>query len=139
MNGRTWVPIDQIPFRSGIFLVLLGASAPAQVRTGGIEVTLTPLTQQYCHIVRFPRGWEFKKLDKPEDGPINFDDDADYEFRAENSQGTRFLIGGSVTVASGRSKTTNWYRVDFGNPRSPARSARRETGEAAAVIPLNRP
>jgi hypothetical protein len=137
MIGRTWISIGPIP-RSYLFLVLLGANAPAQVRTGGIEVKLTPSAQRYCHIVRFSRGWEFKKLDKPEDGPINFDDDADYELRAENPQASRFLIGASITVASGRSHTTNWYRVDFANPGSPVLSASRETWDAAAVIPLTR-
>jgi hypothetical protein len=138
MTGPLWTSRDPIPFSFGIFLVLLGANAAAQVGTGGIEVKLTPLTRRYCHIVRFPRGWEFKAFDKPEDGPINFDPAADYEFRAAGPQMSRFLIGASITVTSGRCRTKNWYSVDLTNPLSRALSVSRETWAAAAVVPLTR-
>jgi hypothetical protein len=122
---------------STLFL-LLGQAAPAQVSAGGIQIKMTPLTQRYCHLIQFPRGWEFSGLVRPGDGPINFDDDADYEFRTDPRQGSHFLIGASITAASGRSKTTNWYSADFANPQPAARSVSREAWEAAALAPLTR-
>jgi hypothetical protein len=122
----------------GAFWILLDGCAEAQVLTGGIQIDLTPLARRYCHIVQFPHGWEFKTLDKPQDGPINFDDYADYEFRAEKDGAGRFLIGASITVASGRSHTTNWYRADLSSSQSLADSVSRETWEAASVAPLTR-
>jgi hypothetical protein len=144
------VALSSAPFHCGTLLVLLGLNAAAQVSTAGVEIKMTPATQRYCHVIQFPRGWEFNGPEGPEDGPESFDDAGDYEFRAQSSSGSKFLIGGFVVVGipdgyvtsggdakvfeNGVSKTlgpgitihnpgvhtTNWYSVDFSNSGVPA-------------------
>jgi len=168
MSQCLQVAFSSAPLYCGTLLALLGSSAAAQGSTARVEIKMTPATQRYCHVVRFPRGWEFNGPEKPEDGPDYFDDAGDYEFRAEGPGGTKFFVGGFVVigvpdgyVTSGRDvavfengvrkilgpgvkirnpgvHTTNWYSVDFSSSQALVRSASREAWENAAVVPLTR-
>jgi hypothetical protein len=152
------VAFSSAPFFCGALFVLLGLNTPAQVSVAGVEIKMTPATQRYCHVIRFPHGWEFKGPEKPEDGPMYFDDAGDYEFRSEGPSGNKFLIGGfvvigapddhpsskvfehgvGITIHNPGVHTTNWYSVDFSNSNPLVRSASREAWENAAVVPLTR-
>ena len=136
--GKTMI---RLPRNTGVWFSafwMLHGNAQAQVHPGGVEIKLTTAVQRYCHIVRFPRGWEFKGFDHPENGPMYFDDAGDFEFRADHTRGNGFLVGGFVIVAESRSDTTNQYKIDLSKPDAPALPASRESWDAAEVVPLTR-
>jgi len=63
-----------------------------------VEVNWNPTVREYCHVLRFPLGWQMPKFIPKKDGNLEvvprFDLSADYEFRVVGLLGTRFLVRG---------------------------------------------
>lgn len=112
-------------------------SAWGQIWAGHIEVNLTRASRQFCHIIRFPRGWAIQRIDN-EGQRLFFDYSSKYEFRVQGLLGTKFLVGGFAESIGTRYDTINRYTVDLSDGTAPVRQADREIWEAAAVVPLTR-
>jgi hypothetical protein len=116
---------------------LVPANAWAQLGVGRLELKLTPAMQKYCHIVRFPQGWQIQRFSDIGQ-PVFFDEGSDLEFRTEGLLGTQFLVGGFKKMVGHRYDTTNRYKVDLSDPGAPLLPATRAAWDAAAVVPLSR-
>jgi hypothetical protein len=75
-----------------------------------VDVNVTPAMRAYCHIMRFPRGWNVP-------APPNYAYNSEYEFRVPGLLETRFLIGGLVFPYN--QYTVNKYTVDLSDPKAP--------------------
>ncbi len=109
---------------------------------GKVEVKMTPAMGPYCHIIRFPQGWIYPILATgPSWRPYSYDYDGDYEFRADGTVGTKFLISG-VNILSSRANdqfyTKNQYEIDLSDPNAVPQPASSEAWQAAKTIPLSR-
>lgn len=123
--------------------VLIGASLLPRVFAGVwtgdfIDLKLSPVASEYCHIVQFPQGWKPQRFDDPPAYPGIDYYSSDYEFRVEGLLGTWFLVGAFTPNIERRVNSTNQYRVDLSDPTAPARPANRRTWNSAAVVPLVR-
>jgi hypothetical protein len=116
--------------------MIVGRVAHAQW-TGDLEIVLAPAVQQYCHILRFPRGWTIQRFDDVGQW-LSFDSyGGEYEFRAQGLLSTQFLVAGFVEDME-RFYTLNRYKVDLSDSAATVAPADRKAWEAAAVVPLTR-
>jgi hypothetical protein len=102
-----------------------------------LEVNFNPLTREYCHVVRFPLGWQTNWDDTNGQPPARYDFDfGDYEFRVPGLLSTRFLVRGFAPSLSRRYYTTNVYTVDLSNPSGVAQPASEEEWNSGTLVPL---
>ncbi len=98
---------------------------------------ISPVAQEYCHIVRFPGAWRVQH-DYPLTWGLDYDH-TDYEFRMEGLLGTRFLVGVFINeVGRHRLDATKRYWIDLSDPKVPLLRAKRADWDAASVVPLVR-
>jgi hypothetical protein len=131
MNWRTGLPIT-------IAAVLI-ASTNAWAQFDDLEVTLTPASRGYCHVIRFPQGWVFARFDKEVGQRLFFGSpSSDYEFRVEGVLSTKFLVRGFTENVGRNYYTNNQYEIDLSDTIAPMLEVGRKAWEAAAVVPLTR-
>jgi hypothetical protein len=118
-------------------LCLAQVNAWSQRAAGQLEVTMSSEVRQYCHVVRFPKGWSIQHLDNSGQA-LFFNEQGDYEFRQVAPSEATFLVGGYTTMVEHRYDTTNWYKVDLSNPMAPVGPASLKDWEAGKVVPLTR-
>ncbi len=112
-------------------------NAWSQRNAGQLDVTLSAEVRQYCHIIRFPQGWNIQPVDRSGE-PLFFNEQGDYEFRQEVPSAGTFLVGGFTTMVEHRYDTNNRYRVDLSSPKVPLYPANLKEWEAGKVVPLTR-
>jgi hypothetical protein len=101
-----------------------------------LEVNFNDLTREYCHVVRFPLGWQTNWDDTNGQPPSRYDfDRGDYEFRVLGLLGTRFLVKGFAPSLSRRYYTTNVYTVDLSDRSGVAQPASEKEWNSATVVP----
>jgi hypothetical protein len=103
-----------------------------------IDLKLPPVAREYCHVIRFPRGWKAEHFDDPPAYPGIDYYSSDYEFRVEGLLGTWFLVGAFTPNIERRVNSTNQYRVNLSDPTAPVLPANKRDWNAAAVVPLVR-
>jgi hypothetical protein len=102
-----------------------------------VEVNFNPATREYCHVVRFPLGWQNLVQNGQIQAPPNYDfANGDYEFRVPGLLGTRFLVRGFSPFLDGGYYTKNLYAVDLSDPKGVAQAASEEEWNSATVVPL---
>jgi hypothetical protein len=120
-------------------LVLASLVAPGVgLARDPVEVNYNALTREFCHVVRFPLGWQMfpdEKYGLQPPSKYSFDN-GDYEFRVPGLLGTRFLVRGFVPDLSKRDYTMNLYAVDLSDPRAVAQPASEEEWNSATVLQL---
>lgn len=129
-------------FGRRVILLVFVIPAIARLAPAGdiVRIKFNPTVNEYCHILRFPLGWQMPKFVPKGDGTLEiygtFNLEAgDYEFRVPGILGTRFLVRGFD--AYGYNKyTTNIYEVDLSDPKAVAQSASEEAWNAATPVPL---
>jgi hypothetical protein len=103
-----------------------------------IDLKLTAVAREYCHIVRFTRGWKLRNVEYLGQ-PVYIDYSySDYEFRVEGILGTWFLVGAFEPRSQRRFYATNEYRINLSDPTATALPANDKDWKAATVIPLVR-
>ena len=118
-----------------IFLnMVTSVHAWQRINLGRLEIKLTPVASEYCHVIRFPKGWSVPRQDK-NGQPLLFDYASEYEFRVEGVLSTRFLVGGYTRLGQ-RYYTFERYKVDLSDRSAPIVAASPAAWNAAAVIPL---
>lgn len=129
-----------------ILCVTLCAGTNALAQFDDLEVTLTPVAQEYCHIIRFPQAWAMPRTD-PKTGELlhlgaGFGSvTGELEFRIEGLQGTQFLVGGFSQYFPEYDlhlETTNRFIVDLSNSSVPIGVATKAAWDAATVVPTTR-
>ena len=115
------------------FSLCLVVASPA---SGPVDVILTPEIQKYCHVVRFPQGWNTEKYDPKIHQPLSYSYDSPYEFRVSGELETTFLVGGIVLPS--KKYTINKYRVDLSDPAGIAQPADEKEWQSGAIIPDTR-
>jgi len=104
-----------------------------------IDLKLPPALREYCHIVRFPKGWGFQRPADEDEAFFGITYGyADYEFRVEGLLGTRFLVGAFTPYHGRHYDSTNRYRLNLSDPSAPVLPASLQDWNAAAVVPLAR-
>jgi hypothetical protein len=125
--------------RNTLVIILMGLPI-AKVTRGSdpVDVKLTPAMREYCHVLRFPRGWKLKDArDLSEPLSFSYSYDAAYEFRIAGLLGTRFLISGAVDLGR-RFYTINKYEVDLSDPKAIPRVATEKEWQAGTTVPVTR-
>jgi hypothetical protein len=102
-----------------------------------IDLKLSSVTREYCHIVQFPRGWKIQRVDEEPDLMIDYDR-SDYEFRVRGLLGSWFLVGSFTPKTLRRYDATTRYLVNLSDPTARALPANTEDWNAATVVPLVR-
>jgi hypothetical protein len=106
-----------------------------------IEVDLNESAREFCHVLRFPLGWQMPRSVRERNGsefvPPNFALDDEYEFRISGLQGTKFLIRGSERIIDTH-YTTNIYEADFSDPSAVAQPATEEEWKIGTVVSMPR-
>jgi hypothetical protein len=127
--------------RAGFAVLMIQLLARSPANATGVDfvnVKPTPAINEYCHVVRFFRGWKIRGLDFNRE-PLYIDNnESDYEFRVEGLLGTSFLVGAFKPNLPHRYDATNHYRVNLSDPTTPVVFATRKDWEVAAVVPLAR-
>ncbi len=104
-----------------------------------VQLDLNAAAKEYCHILRFPLGWQMPPYLAYKAGgyfvPGNFGLDYDYEFRVPGLQGTRFLVRGVERIGD-KYYTTNMYEADFADPPGVARPATEEQWNSGTPVPF---
>ena len=98
-----------------------------------VDVDLNAAAREYCHVLRFPSGWQTEKSVVPP----KFGLADDYEFRVPGLQGTKFLVRG-VQDLVGKYYTANIYGADFSDPKAIAQPATEEEWKTATVVSIPR-
>jgi hypothetical protein len=104
--------------------------ATTSTRADVVEVKMTREAKQFCHIVRFTKDWGKHWP------PWDFTYYDDYEFRAQGTLGTTFLVRGYPEYY--KPHTPNLYEIDLSDPKAIARPATEQAWEAATRMPLLR-
>ncbi len=123
------------------FLVaaVLVCEMPAWAQFDDFEVTLTPAAREYCHVLRFPQGWDTKHFDDRAPQHLFFGSpNSDYEFRVAGVLGTKILVSAFTDFVETKYYANNRYQVDFSDPTAAAAAVSRKTWDVAAVVPLTR-
>jgi len=118
----------------------LCGSADAWAQLDDLEVTVTPVAQQYCHIIQFPEAWAgFPRTDTTTGGRLLFGSNfGEYEFRVEGGQGSNFLVSGFTEFVGTRHYTTNRFEVDFADASMSIRPVSQTAWDDATVVPVTR-
>jgi hypothetical protein len=109
-----------------------------------VQMQFNPSVREYCHIVRFPSGWQMPKVVLEKNGrpilpyfPLRFGFADYFEFRVSGLLNTRFLVRG-VELVVDKYYTSNLYEVDLSDPQGVAQPAREEEWNSATDIPMIR-
>jgi hypothetical protein len=121
------------------FLACAALIAPGIIVAGDVvKVDFNAAVREYCHVLRFPSGWQMPRFIRPKDGGIEvFLWDfamGDYEFRVSGLLGTRFLIRGVERKFEKKYYTTNLYEVDFSDPTAVVQPAGEEEEWNSATV-----
>jgi hypothetical protein len=133
-----------------IFCALPLAAAPylygaKPLVTDYLEVSLTPESREYCHVLHFPGQWKLTAGGK--DGPKAGGDStgasidyyySDYQFRVRGLLGTWFLVGAIRPKLKGILESSNHYRVNLADSNTSVFRASDDDWNASAVVPLTR-
>jgi hypothetical protein len=103
---------------------------------GPVEITLTPAIREYCHIVRFPQGWNIATYDPTIHQPLFYGYDSLYEFRVPGELETTFLVAGIILPS--KKYTINKYRVNLSDPAAIAHPATEKEWLDGTKIPTTR-
>src|ERR1700730_19044675 len=123
---------------SRLIILVSAAITMQQIGAGRdvVEVRFDPALQEFCHVLRFPVGWQMPKFVVLDSGKQHlvpkyslYDD---YEFRAPGLLGTRFLVRG-VDQQVKRTYTINVYEADLSDPKSVAQPASEEALNSAGT------
>jgi hypothetical protein len=107
-------------------LVLAIFAAPREATAANaVDLGLNAAAREYCHILRFPLGWQ------PAKPTFRLGDD--YEFRVPGLQGTKFLIRAMQQLAN-RYYSGNLYEADFSDPKGIAQPATEEAWQSGTVV-----
>jgi hypothetical protein len=104
-----------------------------------LEVQWNADVREYCHLLRFPQGWQIPKFVPKVDGTLEVYGSitlagADYEFRIPGVLSTRFLVRAVDDYP--KHYTTNIYEVDLADPHVIPYPAREAAWNSATVVPL---
>jgi hypothetical protein len=106
-----------------------------------VAVKWTPKVREYCHVLRFPQGWQMPLFARGKYGdqeliPRFELGDSDYEFRIPGVLGTRFLVRSVEDYGFVKYYTTNLYAVYLFDPTAVPQPADEEEWNSATVVPL---
>jgi hypothetical protein len=122
----------------GLSILMVTTCLAGEAPRDFIEVTLTPVMREYCHIVQFPQGWNVQRVKDDNGMPLTIDyPESDYEFRVEGPLSTWFLVG-AFKHQRHRYDSTDRYRVNLSDPTAPILPANKDDWNGAAVVPLAR-
>jgi hypothetical protein len=122
-----------------LFIPAIVCLAQAGLARDTVEVQWNSTVREYCHILRFPQGWQMPKFVPKGDGTLEVYgsitlEEADYEFRIPGELSTRFLVR---AVADYRKHyAANIYEVDVADPTAIAQPAGENAWDLSTVIPL---
>jgi hypothetical protein len=106
-----------------------------------VEVNFNAAVREYCHVLRFPLGWQMVKFVQDEHGKQHFvgqyDLSGNYEFRIPGVLSTKFLVRGTTEVVR-KYYTTNVYEADFSDPSGVAQPATEDAWNSSTPIALYR-
>ena len=103
------------------------------------EVSLTPASRTYCHVLRFPQGWSTQHFDDRAPQRLLFGTErSDYEFRVSGVLGTKFLAGAFTENVGTNYYANNWYEVTLWDATAPANEVDRKAWDAGTVLPIVR-
>jgi hypothetical protein len=104
-------------------------------------VKLDGALREYCHVLRFPSGWQIPSFIQAVDGRQHllhkFGLADGYEFRVSGLLGTKFLVRGVEEIVH-LYYTTNIYEADLSDPKGIAQPATEDKWNTATVIDLHR-
>jgi hypothetical protein len=124
--------------RSVLVLALVLFARDSADAADVVSLDLNAATKEYCHVLRFPSGWQMPRYFEEKDGsfffPRKFGLGHDYEFRVPGLQGTRFLVRG-VEEVIGNYYTSNIYEADFADPSGVARPVTEEQWNLGTPVP----
>jgi hypothetical protein len=105
-----------------------------------VKVKFNAVVQEYCHVLKFPSGWQMPKSVLRKTGeafiPAKFALSDDYEFRVRGLLGTRFLVRGVERVVN-KYYTSSIYEADFSDPTGVAQPSSEEEWNAATSIAVS--
>ena len=119
-------------YRAALLIVIGMFACGSTHAQGKVEVTLTPLIQEYCHIVAFPQGWKVREWSTDYPHFLDYVYEQDYEFRIPGLLETTFLVAGYIPIY--RAYTTNKYRVDLVDPKALARPVTEQEWESGTKV-----
>lgn len=128
------------PLTTTLLIALgLAVEVNAWAQFDDFDVTLKPDARAYCHVIRFPQGWETRHFDDRAPQRLFFGSpNSDYEFRVEGVLSTKFLVRGFTEFVGTKYYTNNQYQIDLSTATAPVLVVDRKAWDAAGVVPLGR-
>jgi hypothetical protein len=119
-------------------LLHVGASVAALPlwAAGAVDVSITPALREYCHTIRFPKGWGAIEPISNDSFPPIWGYEGQYEFRVPSLLETRFLVRGLEPGT--KHYTANVYEVDLSDARAIARSVTEQAWDSGTPVPITR-
>jgi len=102
-----------------------------------VQMDLNSAAKEYCHILRFPAGWQMPRYLSDVGGdftPPKFGLPYDFEFRVPGVQGTKFLVRGVERIIH-KYYTSNIYEADGSDLSGTARPSSEEEWNAGTPVP----